>query len=160
MTYRAYDFLPVELNSLIYSIEDNIFSAASYYPLYFGMASEEEARAAKDALGTLESNWGIVACERCDQIKGNFQWGYPNGWPPMQQIVVGGLIRYGYTEDAKRIAKKFNALLEKCFNETGHFWEKYDVVNGSADAVAEYETPAMLGWTYGTYRCFERLLSK
>jgi len=209
MTYHAYDFVVSDLNTLIYSIEDNmeffsrelgeledeikwrerkekraelsrkylkaengifydydivkkerttLFSAASYYPLYFGMATPEEAAAAVSALPLLETEWGIVTSERCDGIKGTFQWGYPNGWPPMQQIVVGGLIRYGYVDDAKRIAKKFLDLMEKCFSETGHLWEKYDVVSGNADALAEYETPAMLGWTYGTYRVFSEIL--
>ena len=136
----------------------NLFSVASYYPLYFGMATEEEARAARDQLSRLETEWGVVTVEKCDHIKGTFQWGYPNGWPPMQQIVVGGLERYGYVDDAKRIATKFLALMEKSFAETGHLWEKYDVVKGTSDALAEYETPAMLGWTYGTYRVLTELL--
>lgn len=209
MTYHAYDYVVAELNSLIYSIEDNmeffsaelnraeaetvwhnkkelraslcrkylkgedgifydydlvngertsLFSAACYYPLYFGMATSDEAAAAVDMLHILETDWGIVTSERCDDIKGTFQWGYPNGWPPMQQIVVGGLLRYGYVDEAKRIARKFLSLMEKCYMETGHLWEKYDVVEGSANALAEYETPAMLGWTYGTYRVFTKLL--
>ncbi len=209
MTYRAYDILPAELNSLIYSMEDNmeffskelsmpddellwrerklrrtelcrrylkdedgiffdydlklgkrttLFSAACYYPLYFGMATADEAEAAVRKLPLLETEWGTVTSEQCDEIRGTFQWGYPNGWPPMQQIVVGGLLRYGYTEDALRIASKFLRLMEECFAKTGHLWEKYDVVKGSAEALAEYETPAMLGWTYGTYRVFSQLL--
>ena len=209
MTYHAYDYAVIDLNSLIYSIEDNmeyfarelerpddaerwrqrkerraalcreylrapsgvfydydlvkgertsLLSVASFYPLYVGMATDEEAAAAVRQLHLLETEWGIVTSERCDGIKGNFQWGYPNGWPPMQQIVVGGLIRYGYTDYARRIAEKFLSLMEKCFFETGHLWEKYDVVAGSANALAEYETPAMLGWTYGTYRVFSELL--
>ena len=210
MSYRAYDYAVAELNSLIYSIEDNmeffsrelgredadiwkkrkeerallfrrylkddegiffdydlkegkrttLFSAACYYPLYFGIASVDEARAAAEKLTLLETEWGTVTSVQVDDIPGTFQWGYPNGWPPMQQIIVGGLLRYGYVDDAKRIAKKFVRLIEKCFIETGHLWEKYDVVNGSAEALAEYETPAMLGWTYGTYRVFTHLLKQ
>ncbi len=148
--FYDYDLVKGERTSLL--------SAASYYPLYFGMATDDEARAAVERLPELETEWGIVTVERCDHIKGIFQWGYPNGWPPMQQIVVGGLLRYGYEADAKRIAKKFLGLMEKSFAETGHLWEKYDVVKGSAEALAEYETPAMLGWTYGTYRVFSELL--
>ena len=211
MTYHAYDYAVAELNSLIYSIENNmeyfsrelgsledaktwnnrkeqratlcrkylkadngifydydlvkkertsLFSTACYYPLYFGMADENEAKAAVEHLHILETEWGTVTSEKCDYIRGTFQWGYPNGWPPMQQIVVGGLLRYGYIDEAKRIAGKFVALIEKCFAETGHMWEKYDVVSGSADALAEYETPAMLGWTYGTYRVFSDFLKR
>lgn len=150
--FYDYDLVKGERTSLL--------SAASYYPLYFGMATDDEARAAVERLPELETEWGIVTVERCDDIKGTFQWGYPNGWPPMQQIVVGGLLRYGYEADAKRIAKKFLGLMEKSFAETGHLWEKYDVVKGSAEALAEYETPAMLGWTYGTYRVFSELLKE
>lgn len=150
--FYDYDLVKGERTSLL--------SAASYYPLYFGMATDDEARAAVERLPELETEWGIVTVERCDHIKGTFQWGYPNGWPPMQQIVVGGLLRYGYEADAKRIAKKFLGLMEKSFAETGHLWEKYDVVKGSAEALAEYETPAMLGWTYGTYRVFSELLKE
>lgn len=150
--FYDYDLVKGERTSLL--------SAASYYPLYFGMATDDEARAAVERLPELETEWGIVTVERCDHIKGTFQWGYPNGWPPMQQIVVGGLLRYGYEADAKRIAKKFLGLMEKSFAETGHLWEKYDVVKGSAEALAEYETPAMLGWTYGTYRAFSELLKE
>lgn len=150
--FYDYDLVRGERTSLL--------SAASYYPLYFGMATDEEARAAVERLPELETEWGIVTVERCDHIKGTFQWGYPNGWPPMQQIVVEGLLRYGYEADARRIAKKFLSLMEKSFAETGHLWEKYDVVKGSAEALAEYETPAMLGWTYGTYRVFSELLKE
>ena len=208
MTYRAYDYATSELNSLIYSIEDNmeffccelgredselwrerkekraalcreylrdeegifldydlrdkkrttLFSAACYYPMYFGMATLKEAEALVKKLSLIETDYGTVTCVRCDEVRGTFQWGYPNGWPPMQQIIVGGLMRYGYVTEAKRIAAKFLGLIEKAFVETGHLWEKYDVVRGSADALAEYETPAMLGWTYGTYRVFTELL--
>ena len=209
MTYHAYDYALIDLNSLLYSIEANmeffsrelfddenaekwrerkkmraslcrkylkaddgvfydydlisgeiqpLFSAASFYPLYFGMATDEEAAAVVAMLPLLETEWGTVTSVRCDEIRGNFQWGYPNGWPPMQQIIVGGLLKYGYSDDARRIAEKFLSLMEKCFFETGHLWEKYDVVAGSANALAEYETPAMLGWTYGTYRVFSELL--
>ncbi len=211
MTHRAYDYVTADLNSLIYSIENNmeffsrelglteeaeiwhtrkkgraelmrgylrgedgiffdydlrdkkrttLFSAACYYPLYFGIATPEEAEAAVRKLPLIETEWGTVTSVRCDEIQGTFQWGYPNGWPPMQQIIVGGLLRYGYTEDAKRIAAKFVKVMEKAFVETGHLWEKYDVVKGSAEALAEYETPAMLGWTYGTYRVFTELLKE
>ena len=135
-----------------------LFSAACYYPLYFGIATTDEAEAAVEWLPLIETEWGTVTSVRCDDVEGTLQWGYPNGWPPMQQIIVGGLMRYGYSDDAKRIAASFVKLIEKTFSETGHLWEKYDVVSGSADALAEYETPAMLGWTYGTYRVFTELL--
>ena len=75
-------------------------------------------------------------------------------------IVVGGLLRYGYMEDAWRIMKKFVYLVEKCYEHSGHLWEKYNVVDGNVDVQDEYEMPTMLGWTFGVYVWFRDLLSK
>ena len=138
----------------------NVVSAACFYPLYVGMATAEEAKAVLSVLPRIEMEYGVAACEKCDHIPGNFQWGYPNGWPPMQRIMVKGLLRYGYKEEAIRIAEKYVSLVEKVFNETGHFWEKYNVVQGNVEVVDEYKMPAMLGWTFGVYYEFCELLNK
>lgn len=137
----------------------SIASAACFYPLYVGMATQEEAEAVLKILPRVEMEYGVAACEKCD-VPGNFQWGYPNGWPPMQRIVVEGLLRYGYQEDALRIAEKYVNLVEKCFEQTGHLWEKYNVVEGNVEVVDEYKMPAMLGWTFGVYYGFCKLLGK
>lgn len=210
MSFETYKYAPAELNSLLYSQEDqlayfagelgldveqqdwtqkrdrraalcreylkgedgvfydyqlekkmrtSLASAACFYPLYVGMATKEEAKAVLSILPRVEMEHGVAACEQCD-VPGNFQWGYPNGWPPMQRIVVEGLMRYGYEEDALRIARKYVDTVEKCFKETGHLWEKYNVVEGSARVVDEYKMPAMLGWTFGVYYGFCKLLGK
>lgn len=130
--------------------QTDIFSVACFYPLYCGMATYEEAQIVKDALWRIETDYGVVTCEKND-IPGTYQWGYPNGWAPMQLIVVGGLLRYGFKEEANRIASKYVRLVEKCYEETGHLWEKYNVVSGNVDVQNEYEMPAMLGWTFGVY---------
>ena len=44
------------------------------------------------------------------QTTGN-QWDAPFGWAPLQMIAVEGLRRYGYREDADRVARKFIALV-------------------------------------------------
>lgn len=138
---------------------NDIFSAACFYPLYCGMATKEEAKIARESLCRIEAAYGIATCEKTD-APGNYQWGYPNGWAPMQMIVVGGLLRYGYMEDAWRIMKKFVYLVEKCYEHSGHLWEKYNVVDGNVDVQDEYEMPTMLGWTFGVYVWFRDLLSK
>lgn len=137
-----------------------VASVAAFYPLYVGMATPEEAKAALTILPRIEMEYGVASCEQCDHIEGNFQWGYPNGWPPMQRIMVDGLLRYGYEEDALRIANKYVNLVEKCFEQTGNFWEKYNVVQGNVEVVDEYKMPAMLGWTFGVYYGFCKLLGK
>lgn len=141
------------------NVLSTIFSAACFYPLYCGMATKEEAKAAKNALHRIETKYGVVTCEKND-VPGTYQWGYPNGWAPMQLMVVGGLLRYGYKKEAYRIAGNFVDLVERCYTETGHLWEKYNVVDGNVEVQNEYEMPAMLGWTFGVYIWLKEMLSK
>lgn len=149
--FMDYDFVAQEQN--------DIFSAACFYPLYCGMATKEEAKAAQESLYRIEAAFGIVTCEKTED-PGNYQWGYPNGWAPMQMVVVDGLLRYGYEEDACRIARKFIRLVEESYASSGHLWEKYNVVDGNIKVQDEYEMPTMLGWTFGVYVWFKDLLSK
>lgn len=149
--FMDYDFVAQEQN--------DIFSAACFYPLYCGMATKEEAKAAQESLYRIEAAFGIVTCEKTED-PGNYQWGYPNGWAPMQMVVVDGLLRYGYEEDACRIARKFIKLVEESYASSGHLWEKYNVVDGNIKVQDEYEMPTMLGWTFGVYVWFKDLLSK
>ena len=136
-----------------------LISAATYYPLFTGMATPEEAAAAVAVLPRVEEAYGVACVEKCDK-PGNYQWGHPNGWPPTQRIIVDGLLRYGYREDAMRIAGKYVELVERCFRQTGHLWEKYNVVKGNVEVVDEYEMPTMLGWTFGVYYYFCQLLGR
>lgn len=139
--------------------QTSIFSAASFYPLYCGMADKAEAQAAREALPCLETAHGVLTCEQNDAA-GNYQWDYPNGWAPMQLMVIGGLLRYGYKEDAFRIAEKFKSTVECCYEATGHLWEKYNIVEGTVNVQNEYEMPAMLGWTFGVYEWVTELLKE
>ena len=56
--------------------------------------------------------------------------------------------------------RKFVCLVEKCYQHSGHLWEKYNVVDGTVNVQDEYEMPAMLGWTFGVYVWFKDMLSK
>jgi len=132
-------------------------SVANFYPMYCGLATKEEAENTVKLLPRLETEFGIATCEKND-VKGVYQWDYPNGWAPMHIIVVLSLLKYGYKNDAIRIAKKFNTTVEKCYGETGHMWEKYNVILGNTESKAEYDTPPMLGWTFGAYMVFSKLL--
>lgn len=137
----------------------DIFSAACFFPLYCGLANEQEAKAAREALDRIEMTYGVATCEK-NAVSGTYQWDYPNGWAPLQLIVAGGLLRYGYAEDACRIARKFVDLVEASYEETGHLWEKYNVVDGNVNVQNEYDMPAMLGWTFGVYMWMKDLLAQ
>lgn len=135
----------------------NVFSAASFYPLYFGMASKEQAEATLQKLSLLEHPYGVVPCEKY-LGDGTFQWAAPNVWPCIQWMVIGALIRYEYHEDAKRLARQYVDLVEGVEKTTGQLWEKYNADTGSTDVAAEYKMPPMMGWTAGVYLKCKTLL--
>ena len=133
-------------------------SAGSFYPLFVGLASKEQAeKSVKNLIESLELKYGLSSGEI--DPKWNCQWDYPNVWAPMQYIAYKGLMNYGFSEDAERLAKKYISLLENGFEETGNFWEKY---NGNTGEVTtnEYDAPPMMGWTAGVYIHFCKELNK
>lgn len=207
---EGYNYAPVDLNSLMYMLEENmcyfatelknglenewreraekrrglmlqhmdngsgllfdynyktdslssVFSAASYYPLFAGLADESHAQAAAEALPKLEAEYGILTCEKQDNDL-TYQWGYPNGWACLQYIVYMGLDRYGYKKEAKNVAEKYLTLAEKVFKETNHLWEKYNVVEGSTNIKSGSKTmPPMMGWSAGVYLAAAKYLGK
>jgi len=138
--------------------ELGMFNDACVYPLFFGLANQEQAKAALENLGRIETDHGITVCEKHD-VKGVFQWAYPNAWPCIQYFTVFGLERYGYTDAAVRIGKKYINMLETVFEETGELWEKYNAVEGNNKPVSNSQT-TMLGWTAGTYLSISRYLEE
>lgn len=57
----------------------------------------------------------------------NEQWDYPNAWPPLQHIVVKGLMNTGdewAQELAYEIASRWVKSNFVAYNETGHMYEK------------------------------------
>ena len=135
-----------------------LLTAASLYPLFTNMLTQEEVDKSVSKLMSLEAEYGILTCEKNSEI-GTYQWNYPNGWPCLQYISVVGLKNYGYYEDAKRIASKYVTLAENVFNETGNLWEKYNVVEGNTEVCSEnYLMPVMMGWTAGTYLSLKNMI--
>lgn len=125
-------------------------SSASIYPLFAGLSDKKNAEALINNLPRLETEYGILSCEKTD-IKGSFQWGYPNGWACLHYIAIMGLDKYGFKTEAMRIATKYTQLVETVFEKTGNLWEKYNVCEGNINVTNEYEMPAMMGWTAGVY---------
>ncbi len=148
--FNDYDFDRKEKQSLV--------SSAVFYPMAAGVCSEQEAESTVKMLDKLEMEYGISTCEE-NNTGIQFQWDYPNGWPCQQYQVVKGLYNYGYESDAKRIANKYVTLVEKIFEQTGHLWEKYNVKDGNIEVKNEYDMPAMMGWSAGTYKAFKEYLN-
>ncbi len=138
----------------------SISSLAAYFPMWAGMVTEQQARQLVRALKRFENKGGLATTDALPlgQLVTNSmptQWAYPNGWAPLQFIVIQGLEKYGYHEDAERIAMKWLGANLAWFKEHGIFLEKYNVVTPDRPpAKGVYPSQTGFGWTNAV---FERL---
>ena len=128
----------------------DVISAAIFSLLYAGVPDKEYADCVVRGLDRLEYDYGVAVCED-KPYDYAYQWSFPNSWPPATYITIAGLRNYGYMRDARRIARKYVAMVTKSFGLTGHLWEKYNVMDGTTNVSNEYEMPTMLGWSAGTF---------
>ena len=124
--------------------------ATTFYPLWVGLASPAQAARVRESLRLLEVPGGLLTSTN----RSGRQWDAPFGWAPLQWIAVQGLRRYGFDEDADRIAGKCVALVLKDYEEHGVVVEKYDVVQRQSDVKAGlhfgYRSNEVgFGWTNG-----------
>lgn len=138
----------------------NVSSLAAYYPMWAGMVDGRHAQALVRALKRFEQKGGLATTDSLplgQYVPGSMptQWAYPNGWAPLHFIVVKGLQRYGYHQDAKRIAMKWIRTNLIWFNEHGEFLEKYNVVTPEKPpAKGVYPSQTGFGWTNAVFERF------
>ncbi|MEM9361488.1 MAG: alpha,alpha-trehalase TreF [Bacteroidota bacterium] len=131
---------------------------AGAFPLYFGLATSEQAEKTKEVLADkfLKDGGLVTTLEYSEQ-----QWDAPNGWAPLQWIAVKGLLNYGYESEAKEIMTRWLTLNEKVFKNTGKMMEKYNVEDLSLlSGGGEYETQDGFGWTNGVALGFKHILEE
>lgn len=142
-----------------------VTSLATYYSMWAGMVTDKQAKQMVQALRRFEHRGGLAATDgqALNQVVPGVimpgvlptQWAFPNGWAPLHFIVVQGLIRYGYHEDAKRIATKWLKTNLDWFNQHGLFLEKYNVVQpGKPPAKGVYPSQTGFGWTNAVFERF------
>jgi alpha,alpha-trehalase len=122
----------------------------TFYPLWAGLASPQQAQAIARNLKIFEQPGGLATSPN----NTGMQWDYPYGWAPLQSLAVEGLRRYGYTADADRVSYKFLFTVAENFRREGTIREKYDVVTRSSDAPvsAGYQANVIgFGWTNGVF---------
>ncbi|MDB5181954.1 MAG: Alpha,alpha-trehalase [Candidatus Saccharibacteria bacterium] len=138
----------------------SVSSLAAYFPMWAGMVTEQQAKQLVKALRRFENKGGLATTDALPlgQLVTNSlptQWAYPNGWAPLHFMVVKALERYGYHEDARRVATKWIKCNLSWFNEHGIFLEKYNVVAPDRPpAKGVYPSQTGFGWTNAV---FERL---
>ncbi len=140
----------------------SVNSLAPYYTMWAGVADDRQAAKLVKALRKFEKKGGVATTDGTQVsqlIPGSVptQWAYPNGWAPLHFIVVKGLQRYGYHEDARRIALKWINTNLDWFKEHGVFLEKYNVVQpGRPPLKGVYPSQTGFGWTNAVFERFCR----
>lgn len=121
-------------------------SAASLYPLFFGVATETQATIAADFVEEgLLAPGGLLTTP----LETGEQWDAPNGWAPLHWIAVEGLRDYGEDSLAREVARRWLATVARTYCETGKLVEKYDVQSPQPGGGGEYPTQDGFGWTNG-----------
>jgi len=120
--------------------------ASTFFPLWAGLATEEQAKRISQNLHILERDGGILTSTNASGC----QWDAPYGWAPLQWLAVKGLLNYNFKTEAHRIARKFTNLIIKNFERDHNIVEKYDVENCSSTVQVGYgylENEVGFGWT-------------
>ena len=132
---------------------------ATFYPLWAGLASPQQAQAVAQNVKDFEQPGGLAT----STTNSGMQWDFPYGWAPLQLLAVEGLRRYGFAADADRISYKFLSTVAENFGREGTIREKYNVVTRSSEAhvSAGYQANvAGFGWTNGVFLEFLQELPK
>lgn len=124
--------------------------ATTFYPLWAGLALPQQAKAVAANLGLFLEPGGLLTSRR----KTEAQWDYPYGWAPLQLIAAEGLRRYGFDQEADRIAYRFLGTVMRNFYRDGTIREKYNMVTRSSETqvrVGYKENVIGFGWTNGVF---------
>ncbi len=136
--FGDYDFVHHQLTHRL--------SAATVYPLYFGVATRDQAQTiAQTVEHDLLRPGGIATTS----VQSGQQWDEPNGWAPLQFLAVIGLRRYGQDTLARTIATRWIASNLAFYNQTGKLVEKYDLESDKPATGGEYALQEGFGWTNG-----------
>ena len=133
--------------------------ATTFYPLWVGLATPEQAREVVKNLSAFDRPGGIVM----SMVNTGAQWDAPYGWAPIQLIAIEGLRRYGYDAEANGISLQFLSMVLDNFRKDGTIFEKYDVDNRTSATSIQvgYKTNVVgFGWTNGVFLALYNALPK
>jgi alpha,alpha-trehalase len=113
-------------------------SATTFWAMWAGAATPRQAQImVEKALPLFEVHGGLVSSTKRSRDRDgpvslkrpNRQWDYPYGWAPQQILAWTGLLRYGFEEDAQRLAYRWIYMMTKAFVDfNGVVVEKYNVI--------------------------------
>ena len=124
--------------------------ASTFYPLWAGLATAEQAKAVAGNLKVFERPGGLPMSSE----ETGAQWDLPYGWGNIEMLAIDGLRRYGYNADADRVSYKFLSTVAENFRRDGNIREKYNVVTRSSESHVElgYQMNVVgFGWTNAAF---------
>jgi alpha,alpha-trehalase len=148
--YFDYDFTTRQQSTYRY--------LTTFYPIWAGAASKEQAAAVQKHLPDFERPGGLALSDTTSGV----QWDQPFGWAPTTWLAVDALELAGFHTDAARIARAFSATVQDNYQRDGTIREKYNVVSGSANVqvAAGYKSNVVgFGWTNAVYLKLQDLLT-
>jgi alpha,alpha-trehalase len=124
--------------------------ATTFYPLWAGLATPEQAKAVVKNLAVFEKAGGLAMSTE----NSGAQWDLPYGWGNIEMLAVDGLRRYGFHAEAERISYEFLSMVAENFRRDGNIREKYNVVTRSSEAHVDlgYQMNVVgFGWTNAAF---------
>jgi alpha,alpha-trehalase len=143
--YFDFNFVTQKMSSYEY--------ASTFYPLWAGLASKEQAAAVVKTLSHFERPGGVMM----SPYDTGMQWDEPFAWAPVQLVDIEGLRRYGYATEANRASYEFLSTVAENFRKDGTIREKYNAIDRSTDATVKggYQINVVgFGWTNGVFLVF------
>jgi alpha,alpha-trehalase len=120
--------------------------ASTFYPLWAGLATPEQAKAVLGNLKVFERPGGLAMSPE----QTGAQWDLPYGWGNIEMLAIDSLRRYGFNAEADRVSYKFVSMVAENFRRDGNIREKYNVVTRSSESSVElgYRMNVVgFGWT-------------
>ncbi|XP_042507494.1 probable trehalase [Macadamia integrifolia] len=135
----------------------NIF-ASNFIPMWIESFSSDGATV-ESVMKSLQSSGLLCAAGIATSLTNSGQqWDFPNGWAPVQHMIVEGLARSKSKEAqsmAKDIAVKWIRTNYAAYKKTGTMNEKYDVeACGESGGGGEYIPQTGFGWSNGVLLAF------
>ncbi|CEG50110.1 trehalase (brush-border membrane glycoprotein) variant [Plasmopara halstedii] len=132
----------------------SIVSVSDYFPLWAKAFNASDIDRLKHVVASFKRS-GLLqvgGVQTTTTISGQ-QWDSPNAWPPLQDIIVEGLLAVNTGEAyslAREIAKKWTHTGLTAWKQTGLMFEKYNASEiGGLGAGGEYFPQFGFGWTNG-----------
>lgn len=140
------------------SNQNNNAFASNFVPIWIDLFNSDTSIVEKVRKSFQSSGLLGAAGIATSLIRSGEQWDFPNGWAPLQHMIVEGLAKSGSQEAksmARDIAMRWINTNYVAYKETGGMHEKYDVEKcGDIGAGGEYIPQTGFGWSNGVVLAF------